>query len=352
MRLAILLLAGFVAVTAAAGQLGFRAAHALRIAPAAPVIGTGSALPWATLDAAYAQTLTASGGTTPYTWTLTGGTLPQGLTLGAAGLLSGTPVQNGVFNFTVTVAGANGESADRAFNLVVVLPPSPSVTISGLPDTLTPAQQPEFDIQLSSAYSRDITGTVTLTFTPNAVNASDDPAVQFSTGGRTLGFTVPAGQTSAAWASPPALQAGTVAGQIRLALRYSAAGQDLTPTFVPTRTATIARGVPKIDSVQLVVGSGGVQVSVAGYSTPREVTQATFTFTAALASGSQTVSVTVDVKDAFTSWYTGASSTQYGSAFLYTQPFTVQGNASNIKSVELNLSSTSGISESATASVP
>jgi hypothetical protein len=41
---------------------------------------------------AYSQTLTATGGTTPYTWTLTSGTLPSGLTLNSStGLISGTP---------------------------------------------------------------------------------------------------------------------------------------------------------------------------------------------------------------------------------------------------------------------
>jgi len=41
--------------------------------------------------------------------------------------------------------------------------------VTGLPDTVTPAQQPSFDVQLNSAYSLPITGTVTLTFTPDAV---------------------------------------------------------------------------------------------------------------------------------------------------------------------------------------
>ncbi len=167
------------------------------------VIGTDSVLPWATFAAPYSQTLTVSGGTAPYTWSIASGALPRGLALDASGLLSGIPTQGGAFNFTVTVADSSGQSATKAFSLLVVLPQTPAVSITGLPDTVNPADQPELDVQLSSAYSLDITGSITLTFNSNAVNLSDDPSIQFSTGGRTLAFTIPAGQTSASWDSPP-----------------------------------------------------------------------------------------------------------------------------------------------------
>ncbi len=352
MRLAILLTAGLLAAAGTAGQLGFRAAHSVRIAQAPLVIGTGAVLPWATLGVAYSQELTVSGGTPRHTWAVTSGALPQGLALNAEGLLSGVPVQSGAFTFTATVTGATGETASRVFSLVVALPETPAVAITGLPEVAGAAQQPQFGIQLSSAYPRQITGTVTMTFTPNAEVWSDDPAVQFSTGGRTLNFTVPAGQVTPSWASPPALQTGTVAGQIRLTLRYSSGGQDLTPTFVPVRSVTVLRAAPRIDSVELVAGTGGVEVRIAGYSTPREVTRATFVFTVTRTGGSQTIEVPVQVGEAFKTWYSGAASTQYGSAFRYDQPFTVQGSVSSIKSVTVSLASGSGVSDEATASLP
>ena len=149
----------------------------------------------------------------------------------------------------------------------------------GLTDTVTPAQQPTFDVQLSAAYPLTITGTVTLTFTPNAVNAADDPAIQFSGGGRTLNFTIPAGQTSAFPTTLPSIQTGTVAGEIDLTLSYFAGGQNITPANPPVRSMTIARAAPKINSVQVVKVAGGFNVLVTGYSTPRQVTQAVFTFT-------------------------------------------------------------------------
>src|ERR1019366_7722010 len=57
----------------------------------------------------YSQTLAATGGTVPYTWSLASGTLPGGLTLNpSTGLISGTPtaVANATaLTFKVTDSG-------------------------------------------------------------------------------------------------------------------------------------------------------------------------------------------------------------------------------------------------------
>src|SRR3546814_10445781 len=51
---------------------------------------TPATLPGGTVDAAYSQALTASGGTAPYTFSVTAGNLPAGLGLAGDGTLSGT----------------------------------------------------------------------------------------------------------------------------------------------------------------------------------------------------------------------------------------------------------------------
>lgn len=48
------------------------------------------------------QTLTVTGGTAPYTFSVSGGSLPPGMTLSTSGVLSGTPTTAGSYSFTVT----------------------------------------------------------------------------------------------------------------------------------------------------------------------------------------------------------------------------------------------------------
>ena len=59
--------------------------------------------------------------------------------------------------------------------------------------------------------------------------------------------------------------------------------------------------------------------------------------------------MTVAVDHTFTTWYTGTSSPQFGSSFLYTQPFTVQGSVSDIASVSVTLSNATGTSTAVSA---
>lgn len=52
---------------------------------------TTTQLPAATTDSPYSVSLTATGGTAPYIWSLGSGTLPDGLTMSSAGVISGQP---------------------------------------------------------------------------------------------------------------------------------------------------------------------------------------------------------------------------------------------------------------------
>ena len=78
-----------------------------------------ASIPAATAGTAYSQTFTQVSGIGTVNWTLAG-TLPVGLSLNAAtGVLSGTPIQLGSFNFTVTATDANGCAGSRAYTLAV-----------------------------------------------------------------------------------------------------------------------------------------------------------------------------------------------------------------------------------------
>lgn len=68
---------------------------------------------------AYSQTLTATGGTAPYTFAVTTGALPGGLNLVSGGALTGTPMTPGSFNFTVTATDNIGCTDTRAYIVII-----------------------------------------------------------------------------------------------------------------------------------------------------------------------------------------------------------------------------------------
>ncbi|PYU53574.1 MAG: hypothetical protein DMG48_01050, partial [Acidobacteria bacterium] len=92
-------------------------------------VGTAS-LPNASQSVAYSQALTATGGTSPYSWSVSSGTLPTGLSLSSSGTLSGTPTVAGAFPFTVAVKDAASASASASLSINVVTAAAPSVSIS------------------------------------------------------------------------------------------------------------------------------------------------------------------------------------------------------------------------------
>ncbi len=103
-----------------------------------PLAVTTSSLPTATVGVAYSETLTATGGTTPYTWSLSSGTLPAGLSLSSAGVISGTPTTTGTSSFTVKVIDASSpvQSSTKTLSLSVSAGSSVSplsVTTNSLP---------------------------------------------------------------------------------------------------------------------------------------------------------------------------------------------------------------------------
>ena len=73
----------------------------------APLMITTTSLPAATGGQPYSAMLAATGGITPYTWSVSSGSLPPGLTLNpSTGMISGTPDVAGTYDFTVTVTDA------------------------------------------------------------------------------------------------------------------------------------------------------------------------------------------------------------------------------------------------------
>jgi len=99
----------------------------LTVSPIPPLSLTGS-LPNAILGQSYTQTLTATGGISPYTYHVTAGNLPAGLALSTAGVISGIPTAPGASSFTVTVTDTETtpQTASLPLVLLVVYPTTPN----------------------------------------------------------------------------------------------------------------------------------------------------------------------------------------------------------------------------------
>jgi hypothetical protein len=233
----------------------------------------------------------------------------------------------------------------RDYVLSLGLPPLPNLNVNGLPSTAGPAQQLGIDVSFDAAYPAPVTGTVTLTFVPDAVNPSDDPAIQFSTGGRVAAFTIAANDTRAAFLLPRlALSTGTVAGTIQISVDCQASGSSGTPGGHVTRSVRIARSAPAIVSVRTVRNGASFEVRITGLSTSRALTEATVHFVPTSGSDLRTSILTVPLSDVSNRWYQSPDSAQFGSQFVLVLPFTIQGSSNSIQSIGVELKNGEGTS--------
>lgn len=151
---------------------------------------TTISLPAATTGTAYSATLAATGGTTPYSWSMSSGMLPPGLQLNtSSGTISGTPSQSGTFQFTAQVKDSSSHTASQGLAIPV------STQNSGGYDG--PAQLPLVYVQssLADTPAPGITTTVSaggdLQGALNAANCGD--TIQLQAGSTFTGvFTFPA----------------------------------------------------------------------------------------------------------------------------------------------------------------
>lgn len=313
---------------------------------ARPVITT-TTLPNGTVGTAYQATL-AGEGAPPLAWRVAAGQLPVGITLNSAtGALTGRPTSPGNASFTIELSDATGLLATRPFTVNVSAVPIPGVSITQLPEAVAPGQQPAFGVALNGPAPVALRGTVTLQHA--AETGPADPAVVFSNGQTSIDFTIAQGQTAgAALANAPlVLQTGTVAGTItlRLTLRDAATGAVLGANPAATQTLRVNRAAPGITSVRINRTAAGFEVLVTGFSNTREISAATFRFTAASGSALTAADVTVPVQAEFQRWFTSAAAAPFGGQFLLTVPFTVQGGgAGNLASVQVSITNGVGTS--------
>ncbi|MEW6211010.1 MAG: putative Ig domain-containing protein [Acidobacteriota bacterium] len=167
--------------------------------PAPPLSITTSSLASGTVGAAYSQTLAATGGTTPYVWSLAAGSgpLPTGLTLNSNGTITGTPSVAGTFNFTARVNDSAQGSAQKAFSITISEPApqyNSAYVSQNVPTSLTTGQS--FSVTISWRNN----GTATWNGSNGFQLRSQNPANNTTWGGNTVNLpstTLAPGETAA-----------------------------------------------------------------------------------------------------------------------------------------------------------
>ena len=176
---------------------------------------TTTALANATLSRAYSATLTASGGITPYNWSITRGSLPPGLTLNtSSGTITGTPTAEGTSSFTVQVSDASNPMQTVTKDLSITV----SATTTIWPSTAEPGTAdsgPDNAVELGVKFRSDVDGSITgIRFYKGSGNTGTHVSNLWTSTGTLLASATFTGETASGWQQvnfpPVAITANTV----------------------------------------------------------------------------------------------------------------------------------------------
>ncbi len=240
-------------------------------------------------------------------------------------------------------------------------PTLPSYTI-GISGQVAARSQPSVSITLGKGYPLALTGTLTLT---TSGNLPSDPAVQFSSGGQTVSFTIPPNSTSAVFGgsnTSVGFQTGTVASTITLSPTFATQnGQvNLTPATPTSAQVTVAAAAPALIGIVLTGEStNGFSIVVTGYTTTRTLTNWALQFATKAGFVMAQPQFTINVQPVASVWFQSTASHAFGGQFTITVPFTFTGTlpsgasvVSALASVSVNVSNELGTSNTVQAILP
>ncbi|WP_176140814.1 putative Ig domain-containing protein [Pseudoxanthomonas indica] len=111
---------------------GYNTTVAYTIVISAPTITLAASAPFdGVVGAAQSSTITATGGTGPYRYSVVAGALPVGMSLSSSGVFSGTPVVSGSFNLTLRATDRFDNEGEQTFAYTIA---APAITVA--PGTL------------------------------------------------------------------------------------------------------------------------------------------------------------------------------------------------------------------------
>jgi len=241
-------------------------ARAYSVTISAPtIVISPTTLPSGALNMAYAsQTITASGGAAPYSFSISTGTVPTGLSFSSAGILSGTPINAGTYNFTVTATDSNNATGALAYSITVSVTPPVAGAVGAIvaanssanPITLNLSGGAATSVAVASAASH---GTATasgtsITYTPTAGYSGADSFTYTATNGSGTSVSATANLTVSAPTlvlTPASLGAGTTSNPYSATL--SASGGTAPYTY--SVTGSLPAGMSLNSSSGLLSGT-------------------------------------------------------------------------------------------------
>jgi hypothetical protein len=186
---------------------------------ATPLVITTSSLPSGLQNQAYSATLSATGGTAPYTWSLVNGSvLPAGLSLSSGGQITGiaTIAGTGAFTVQVTDGGSPAQTATQSLSIIITSPPAFNTIWTPVSAPTTADVGPDQPVELGVLFKSDVSGNISgLRFYKSAANTGTHVGNLWSSTGTLLGTATFTNETASGWqqvsfGTPVAITANTV----------------------------------------------------------------------------------------------------------------------------------------------
>jgi len=209
--------------------------------------------------------------------------------------------------------------------------PTPSLDVEST--ALASGQQRKLTITLPTSAPLDAAGNISIAFMPDNPSIKTDPAVMFpATGSLSLTYSIKQGDTQVSIDGKPSaiFQTGSTAGRIRFMMTSSIGFQH-----DPTLTLSIPPAKMFLDTAVGARRKGFLDTTISGFDNTYSAGSMAFTFYDTSGRAIDGGSLSADFTSSFRNYF---STSQVGSMFTATISFPVTGDASQIGSVDVQMS--------------